>query len=83
MKAAPAVARKGWIGTQQELLEALVTAGADCESHGGFRLEGRIASFLGAGDEFVVGPDAVYFVGGEPRSLVAALSGAGLEVQVI
>ncbi len=78
-----AIPRCGWIGTQHQLLEVLVAGGADTESDGAFKLAGRITSFMGAGDEFVVGPDAVYFVGGEPRSLVAALGGAGLEVQVI
>ncbi len=31
------------------------------------------ASFMGAGEEFVVGADAVYYVAGKPRNLVAAL----------
>ena len=75
----------GWVGGKEELRAALIVAGADRDDEGAFILSGNITSFMGAGDEFVVGADAVYFVGGEAKSLVEALgqTGGGLKVKVI
>jgi hypothetical protein len=44
---------------------------------------GRITSFLGAGEEFVIGDDAVYYVDGQPRSLCNAIAGTSYSCPVV
>ncbi len=66
--------RRGWIGTASELEHRLRCSGCDTTPDGKFCVDGSITSFMGAGEEFVVGTDAVYYVNGEPRQLVSALA---------
>lgn len=63
----------GWIGSWSELSNVLRTFHCDRDSDGKFLVAGNIASFLGAGEEFTVGEDAVFFVDGKSRNLVSAL----------
>ena len=74
-----------WMGGREDLMSALETCGADKDAQGNFLVKGSIASFLGAGDEFVIGPDAVYFKNGEPHNLVKLLMErkVGVGVQAI
>jgi hypothetical protein len=65
---------RGWIGTVSELEHTLRCDGCDTTPDGRFCVDGSITSFMGAGEEFVVGADAVYYVNGEPRHLVTALA---------
>ena len=78
-------ARPGWIGSASELESALRQFGCDAGSDGKFHVDGSITSFMGAGREFVVGADAVYYVNAEPQHLVTALAGTsyGLVITVI
>lgn len=64
--------RRGWIGTASELEHAQRCSGCDTTPDGKFCVDGSITSFMGAGEEFVVGADAVYYVNSEPRQLVTA-----------
>jgi hypothetical protein len=66
--------RRGWIGSASELEHTLRCSGCDTTPDGKFCVGGSITSFMGAGEEFVVGPGAVYYVNGEPRHLVTALA---------
>ena len=63
----------GWIGTVSQLEQVLRSFNCDRDPDGRFRVDGPITSFMGAGEEFVVGVDAVYYVAGKARNLVAAL----------
>jgi hypothetical protein len=76
---------QGWIGSWNELANVLRTFHCDRDPDGKFCVAGSIASFMGAGDEFTVGEDAVYFVDGKPRNLVSALyaTSYGQKVTVI
>lgn len=49
--------------TRQQLGNFLRVMGADEDEHG-FLVSGTVASFLGAGQEYVIGADACYYVGG-------------------
>jgi hypothetical protein len=49
----------GWIGTAAELYHVRPTVGADRDADGTFCVHGPITSFMGVGDEFVVGAKAV------------------------
>lgn len=75
----------GWIGSESELYHALRMFGCDKTEDGKFCVDGNITSFLGAGEEFVVGGTAVYYVNGQPRNLASALhsTGYGRAVTVI
>ena len=66
------MANEGWIGSASELEHTLRMFNCDA-TDGKFHVDGSITSFMGAGDEFVVGSDAVYYVNGQPRNLAAAL----------
>jgi hypothetical protein len=75
----------GWIGSDSELLYYLQVVGADRDEEGKFKVAGNITSFLGMGKEFVVGPDACYFVQGRPVPLAAGLRATsyGVKIQVL
>lgn len=75
----------GWIGTQQQLKNFLDVAGADRDEEGRFKVGGSITSFMGAGDEYVVGDDAYYLSGGQKCSLAGGLrtTSYGLSITVI
>jgi hypothetical protein len=66
--------RRGWIGSASELEHTLRCNGCDTTPDGKFCVGGSITSFMGAGEEFVVAADAVYYVNGEPKPLVTALA---------
>jgi len=76
---------QGWIGSWNELANVLRCFHCDTDEEGKFKVDGNITSFLGRGDEFVVGENAVYYVDGKPRNLVAALqqTSHGLKCSVI
>lgn len=65
---------RGWIGSALELDNTLRCNRCDTTPDGKFCVRGSITSFMGGGEEFVVGADAVYYVGGEPKHLVTALA---------
>ncbi len=75
----------GWIGDESELTNTLRQFGCDRTADGKFCVDGNITSFMGAGEEFVVGASAVFYVNGQPRNLVAALrsTGYGRAINVI
>ena len=75
----------GWTGSRHELHYVLQYFGCDRDDHGAFMVDGAITSFMGAGEDFVVGDDAVFYVKGKPQNLahVLATSGYGLQVKVI
>ncbi|PYQ25644.1 MAG: hypothetical protein DMF56_26995 [Acidobacteria bacterium] len=75
----------GWIGRADQLYHVLRMFRCDQDAAGKFCVDGSITSFMGAGDEYVVGADAVYYVDGKPCNLVAALrvTSYGLAVTVI
>jgi hypothetical protein len=66
--------RRGWIGSASELEHTLRCSGCDTTPEGTFCVDGSNTSFMGAGEEFVVAGDAVFYVNGEPRHLVTMLS---------
>lgn len=72
----------GWIGNSGELYNALSVAGCD-QDNGKFHVDGSITSFLGLGEEFVVGDDAVYYVSGKPISLVGLLGATSYGSKVV
>ena len=76
---------QGWIGTKDQLFNVLAVFRCDRDEQGNFCVDGSITSFMGAGDEFVVGDDAVYYVQGQPKNLVSALhqTSYGSKVAVI
>ena len=59
----------GWIGSSNELMHVLHTFNVDRDPDGKFHVDGKIVSFMGAGDEFVVGDDAVAYIEGKPRNI--------------
>ena len=75
----------GWIGTWSELSHALRMFGCDRDEQGRFKVDGTICSFMGGGQEYVVGDDAIYYVDGQPRLVVQALKATsyGHHVHVI
>ncbi len=64
----------GWIGPTQQMLYALGIFGADRDEEGRFQVAGSISTFLGLGEETLVGDDAVFFIGGKPQNLAGALA---------
>ena len=71
--------------TRLQLEHVLRVCGCDTDAEGRFCVDGTIVSFMGAGEEFVVGPDAVYYRGGQACSLAVALRGTsyGFAAEVI
>lgn len=72
----------GWIGSHEELLQALRTFKVDQDEEGKFCVGGQIVSFLGAGEEFVVGDSAIVYVNGEPKNLCSLLETTNLGKKV-
>jgi hypothetical protein len=50
---------RGWICTASELEHTLRCSSCDTTPDGKFCVDGSITSFMGAGEEFVVGANAV------------------------
>lgn len=75
----------GWMGDASAMLNFLRVVGADQDEKGCFMVGGSISSFMGAGDEYVVGEDAYYLAGGQQRPLAAGLrsTSQGIGVTVI
>lgn len=75
----------GWIGSNNELLHVLRTFGVDRDEDGKFHVDGQIVSFMGAGEEMVVGDDAVAYIEGKPRNICNMLevTSYGKKVEVI
>jgi len=73
----------GWIGTDAQLQHVLRSFGCDRDVDGRFLVGGNIMSFLGAGEEFVVGADAVYYVDGKPHNLVSALGATSYGQRIV
>ena len=68
----------GWIGTNQSVLDFLRNVRADTDEDGRPIVRGVVVSFMGAGEELVVGDEAQYRVGGEWFSLPGGLCGCGV-----
>jgi hypothetical protein len=83
--ATKAEVRRGWIGSWEELSQALLTAGCDTDDGGRYVVSGTIVSYMGMGKEFVVGADAKYYRKGEACDLLAALDkpNCGIAVAVV
>jgi len=73
----------GWIGPSSQFKYVLQVMGADRDEKGNFIVAGSIFSFLGLGEEIVVGDDAEYFVGGKPVNLAGALAATSYGVSGI
>ena len=75
----------GHLCTEAQLMNFLRVVGADTDAEGKYLVTGTIASFMGMGREFVIGPDARYFRAGRPCGLAAGLrcTSYGLAVTVI
>jgi hypothetical protein len=73
----------GWIGTKSELEHTLRMFGCDKTDEGKFAVDGSITTFMGAGEEFVVADDAVYYVMGQPRNLAWSLNQTGYGRSVV
>lgn len=75
----------GWIGSRAQLESALIISNADVDLEGRFVLFGQVVSFLGMGEEFVVGEDAFYTVKGEQINLSKMLNAysGGFAIEVI
>jgi len=71
--------------SRAQLETLLRVCGCDTDPDGRFVVGGTIVSFMGAGEEFVVGADAVFYRAGRPVSLAVALRGTsyGHAVEVI
>lgn len=78
-------AQQGWIGTAGELYSTLRSFKCDRTADGRFCVDGSIVSYMGMGEEMCVGPDAVYYVDGQPKNLCHALgmTSYGMGVTVI
>jgi hypothetical protein len=63
----------GWFGPASQLHHTLGVLGADHDPDGTYVVAGTVAVGIG-GQEVVVGDDARYFVGGEPRGLASAMN---------
>lgn len=62
----------GWIGSSEKLYATL--EGMGCDKTGEqFHVSGAISSFLGMGQEFVVGDDAIAYVNKKAVALVPRL----------
>jgi hypothetical protein len=75
----------GWIGSNSELMHVLRTFGVDRDEDGKFHVDGKIVSFMGLGEEMVVGDDAVAYIEGKPHNIcnMLAATSYGLKVKVI
>jgi hypothetical protein len=75
----------GWIGSESELHNTLAVYGCDRDEDGKFKVQGTIVSFMGAGEEFVVGDDAMAFKDGRPVNICNMLHSTsyGLKVRVV
>ena len=76
---------KGCYCTKQQLDNFLRVMGCD-QKDGKFLVSGDIVSFLGMGKDFVVGPNACYYVEGRPIPLAAnysSVTGRGAIVVII
>lgn len=76
----------GWIGDAATLRRVLEGEGVVRDESGAFAVSGTVASFTGAGDEWIVGDDAYALCkGGRRVHLVTALGvqSFGLGVTVI
>lgn len=72
----------GWIGMIDAVRNALSVVGADREPDGAFRISGSVVSgFDGA--EVVIGADATYFCGGEPKNLAGLMRGTSQGIGVV
>lgn len=72
----------GHMVTWTELAQVLRIGRCDQDEDGRFLVSGTIASFMGAGEEFIVGPDACYYVGGKHVNLAGAISGTSYSCPV-
>lgn len=63
-----------WIGGIEVIRAALRDEKADRLPDGSYLLTGQVISFMGAGDEYIVGDDARYYVGGKEKSLTELLN---------
>jgi len=66
---------RGAVCSKMELENFLRIMGCDMQE-GRFCVDGDIYSFLGMGQEYVIGEDAVYYVNGEPVPLAGAYTNA-------
>lgn len=76
----------GWIGSSSQLLYALSVVGADMDKEGNYLIYGEpVISFLGLGEEMVVGEKTNFSIGGQRRGLAGFLQSTsyGMAVQVI
>jgi hypothetical protein len=74
---------QGWTGTKEELMNTLAVFGCDRDQDGNFCVDGTIVSFMGAGRDYTVGGDAVYYKNGRPLPLASALRATSYGLHVV
>ncbi len=72
----------GWIGMIDAIRNALSVVNADREPDGAFRISGTVVSGYD-GREVVVGADATYYCGGEPKNLGGLMRGTSQGIGVV
>ena len=72
----------GYLIDHSPLMNVLRVFKADQDEHGKFFVRGNITSFMGVGEEWCVGDDAEFRIGGEWRSLPRAISATSYGVPV-
>lgn len=85
---APAPRPSGGLGhliSAGQLFGFLGVVGCDQGPDGRYHVDGLIVSFMGMGEEYIVGPEAVFYRQGKASSLAVNLRGTsyGLAITVI
>ncbi len=74
----------GWMGKSEQVEHALGVVGADRDENGKFLIyTAPVASFLGLGEELVVGQDTEYSVGGHRNNLAALMNSTSYGIRGI
>lgn len=77
------VDRLSWFGTPDALLNFLRVVQADRDEDGDFLVAPLGTIAIGMDGSVIVGPDAVYFIAGEPRALAHGLSGTSHGMSIV
>lgn len=73
----------GWLGSASEMLNVLRCSGAEKDAEGRFLVSGELpVSFVGAGEEYVVGENVLCRVRGQWVSLATLLLGTSYGARV-
>ena len=73
----------GHLICRDQLFHFLRTVGCDTDAGGRFNVDGTIVSFMGAGEEYVIGDDAVFYRQGKACSLAINLQGTSYGTKMV